>query len=624
HLIAQVPQRFDMNRQSVQQTALSLSALPLGRWPANPDRHLSLQQQCAVNIALRKNAKAGLFSVNGPPGTGKTTMLRDIIADILVQRAARMVAFDTPNNAFSEPKTIGGKVSPTSPYLIDSSLTGYEIVVASSNNGAVENISKELPDISAIAPEYRSSIGHFSETARSVLQADAWGLVSAVLGNKKNRQNFAQLFWNETQESTSPVDFSSALAPPFVLNWQKTQQAFCTIKREVETIISQRQGYERAVASHMAARQRLHAAQQQFVATQQDAIRHRQNQQHVEGRLTTIQEQLRIDEANLQLLTANKPSLGRRILSIFAKQSAVESYHAQQQQAHSKLENLKNQLREEQVRDRKLRRILLEVAAQLQQLQQQLAIARDQLSAVENKLEEGRLLLGEAFADASWWNRPTAAVQMSVPWIDAVLDDARSRLFIAAMQVHQSFIEQAADKVYKNMSLWVTLLEEGYPASRNKNHAITLWQSAFLVIPVISTAFASVENMFKLLQKEAIGWLLIDEAGQAVPQSAIGAMWRAKRVVAVGDPLQLEPVFTLQPAVVEGLRQHFQLKDCWNPLSYSVQGLADRVNPYGAEIKQQGKPLWIGCPLRVHRRCIEPMFSISNQIAYGGTMILAT
>ena len=212
---------------------------------------------------------------------------------------------------------------------------------------------------------------------------------------------------------------------------------------------------------------------------------------------------------------------------------------------------------------------------------------------------------------------------MSVPWIDRALDDARSRLFIAAMQVHQSFIEQAADKFRRNISLWTTLLEEGWPESKNTSHAITLWQSAFLVVPVVSTTFASVQSMFKLLEQESLGWLLIDEAGQAVPQSAIGAMWRAKRVVAVGDPLQLEPVFTLQPAVVEGLRQHFQLKDCWNPYSYSVQGLADRSNAYGAEIMQQDGPLWVGCPLRVHRRCVDPMFSISNQTAYAGRMILA-
>lgn len=247
-----------------------------------------------------------------------------------------------------------------------------------------------------------------------------------------------------------------------------------------------------------------------------------------------------------------------------------------------------------------------------------------QLSRLERTLDEGRQLLGSAFADEAWWDRPESIVQMSVPWIDRALDDARSRLFVAAMRVHQSFIEQAANKFCRNIGLWVQLLEEGLPTSRNAKHAATLWQSAFLVIPVVSTTFSSVQSMFKHLDQESLGWLLIDEAGQAVPQSAIGAMWRAKRVIAVGDPLQLEPVFTLQSAVVKGLRQHFQLKDCWNPHSYSVQGLADRVNAYGAEIVQQGDPLWVGCPLRVHRRCVDPMFSISNQIAYAGRMILAS
>ncbi|NUS72393.1 MAG: hypothetical protein HOQ05_03200, partial [Corynebacteriales bacterium] len=34
--------------------------------------------------------------------------------------------------------------------------------------------------------------------------------------------------------------------------------------------------------------------------------------------------------------------------------------------------------------------------------------------------------------------------------------------------------------------------------------------------------------------------------------------------------------------------------------------------------------VWVGAPLRAHRRCDEPMFSISNAVAYDGLMVFGT
>lgn len=42
-------------------------------------------QQIAINIAIsEKDRKEKIFSVNGPPGTGKTTLLKEIIASNVV------------------------------------------------------------------------------------------------------------------------------------------------------------------------------------------------------------------------------------------------------------------------------------------------------------------------------------------------------------------------------------------------------------------------------------------------------------------------------------------------------------------------------------------------------------
>src|SRR3546814_15445910 len=81
--------------------------------------------------------------------------------------------------------------------------------------------------------------------------------------------------------------------------------------------------------------------------------------------------------------------------------------------------------------------------------------------------------------------------------------------------------------------------------------ARTALDSLALVVPVISTTFASMPRMFNQFGRESIGWLLIDEAGQALPEQAAGAIWRAERTVVVGEPNQLEPGLGL-PAGVEG------------------------------------------------------------------------
>ena len=171
-------------------------------WPsAHP---LVTAQQFAVNTAVRElSAEGGLFAVNGPPGTGKTTMLKDIVAAVVVQRADVMAQFDNPVDAFKGDVKIDDLAWPAAG--LDARLQGFGIVVSSANNGAVENISKDFPSLTAVAPGL--NLDYFSIVADSAAMhenaelrdpvSSHWGLLTAVLGSKANRNLFARRFWFE-------------------------------------------------------------------------------------------------------------------------------------------------------------------------------------------------------------------------------------------------------------------------------------------------------------------------------------------------------------------------------------------------------------------------------------------
>ena len=125
------------------------------------------------------------------------------------------------------------------------------------------------------------------------------------------------------------------------------------------------------------------------------------------------------------------------------------------------------------------------------------------------------------------------------------------------------------------------------------------------------------------MPQDFIDYIYIDEAGQAIPQAAVGAIQRSRNVVAVGDPIQIEPVVTLDHNLINSVRKAFNVPERLVSAEASVQSLADNANTYGYwKGNASGDKEWIGIPLWVHRRCLNPMFTISNKIAYEEKMVL--
>lgn len=172
---------------------------PLARFPSNLDYALSLMQQVALNLVTGYDDEQ-MRSVNGPPGTGKTTLLKDVFAQLIVDQAYEITNLKykriTDNIHYCDKSKVGiGKVP--------KSIADKGIVVASSNNTAVQNIVNELPLCKEIDDTFSKEIreaDYFWKISNSeshtkskktkenerVIEDKFWGLFSKEGGKKQN------------------------------------------------------------------------------------------------------------------------------------------------------------------------------------------------------------------------------------------------------------------------------------------------------------------------------------------------------------------------------------------------------------------------------------------------------
>ncbi len=254
------------------------------------------------------------------------------------------------------------------------------------------------------------------------------------------------------------------------------------------------------------------------------------------------------------------------------------------------------------------------------------ASAVEALSGVTAKLAEARSKFGVDFADEDFFQSERSAKQTTTPWFPTQAQRIRDDVFISAIALHRAFVDAAAKPIRHNLGAFInTLAAAPFPTAAKEDLLPDLWSSLFLVVPLISTTFASVNRMLGRLPCESLGWLFVDEAGQASPQAAVGALMRAKKVLIVGDPAQVEPVVMLPDTLTTAICLRFGVDpDSFGAPSASVQTLADSASTYKSEFPTRLGSRTAGAPLLVHRRCAEPMFSTSNSVAYAGLMVSAT
>lgn len=662
-------------------------------WPS--ERHLGLvhSQQLAVNTILSTLASGqGLLGINGPPGTGKTTLLRDLIAAIVTSRADELAKLRRASDGFAsngrEEANDGGKQQVS--FKLNPALYGFEIVVASSNNGAVENVTLELPQRDKIDESWLPEAEYFAELGELTTGKPAWGLISGALGSKARRTKFVDSYFygqrpfgskdkadseagedadvesdeeieNAVNTQTSdpstmeesdggnddhenaplekekgPQGFMGWLNAHAEINaprsseqrqalWRQAVSNYEAVKTEARKACADASRIRELIQSVCKTRKTIADRSETLGTLEQklaDAIAQLAHLDAKESRPANLALKQCLDA--LKQHQAHKPGFWAKLFSLWRAQrdwsAARELLECERDLASAEFARITRLTKQLDISRESWEKQTAEARRALLQLQNQDKVLTRDATGLASACQADHLI--------AWLQGDTIgrgdAIELAEPWRIEGWRQARARVFIQALKLHRTFFELEASRMRSNLFLINGLLTGSRFQGLSRDAIRSAWASLFMVVPVLSSTFASFARSFGSLGASEIGWLLVDEAGQAPPQAAVGALWRSRRALLVGDPLQLKPIVTVSDAVLEHMRTRYRVDAHWLPNRQSAQTLADEATPWGCMAGPAGSKTWVGLPLAVHRRCDRPMHGLANRIAYDGTMVYGT
>lgn len=662
-----------------------------GKWPSKYSA--CFMQVMAINLFINRKyiwprllfetgmpVNNSIFSVNGPPGTGKTTLLKEIIAHNIVEKANIMARLESPDDLFSgvfrdstlihtEIEVVQKKNGDYyNKYIrynghIDfgipcSELVDLGITVACGTNRAAENISMELPRDRYIKDLIQNDSNYagfrFFNNIRKVIEKnyetqnikadDVWGLISATLGKSENNKNFVNNILVPILEEINPPGIS----------WSDAKKRFLQQREKVNAIIKQIEAIRKTNDEYLKTLDQYKKEFGDYAGSITEDIN---------KRMAFLQKQLSSsillhrDEYLPKRIDADYSRTLNWFTVLFARNKAKTAVKkirdAGKEISGSKQDFTKNKQLLSRLKEYKDRISKLE-----QELYRNSQRFPDNYNA-ENHAPSGMVYLTPQYVkDLSDIDTDTARkAHLQYPWSSKILEKEKEKLFLYAYEFSMKFA-LASEKLKSNLShlanLWTVPDQRKYLRSvcigaqkfkdKDNEESYGSWdiprirhiclQTLSIIFPVTSTTFASIEKLFPFksnkdvsspILDKSIGTLIIDEAGQVSPYTALGAMFRSSSVLAVGDPLQVPPVVPAQERI-----KTMEIDDAiwvkYTDENASVQSFSDCINPFGAlqQIGNTPDTIWLGCPLTIHRRCLDPMFSISNKVSYGGSMINAT
>lgn len=628
---------------------------PLSRFPSNIQFAPSFMQQVAINLSIGYDSN-NMRSVNGPPGTGKTTLLKDIFSELLLKQSYEIIQLKNKKIVGNDETVYRDKGSyKASIGVLPSQIAENGIIVASSNNGAVKNIVDDLPLISEIDEslvEDLKEIDYFKDISNSKVstkwvkengkniekleseknsEEKFWGLFSLEGGRKENMDYIITALKHVIEDLKTNYISDDDVYNEFEKKYkealsyrdkrQKLSDKIFSVDRFEYELISKKSDFNKNVEF----RKNEFSSFVKEINVKLKKLSSNKNQigqkvDELNKASSNISEDKKMIENSIDVLKLQKPG--------FFQFSRKKSYDEQMRKYSDELLQILD-------KERTTKSMLDDFTQELKAIESQISYGNKlveykksqivqatqsddyEIKKLEAKIRDLKDVSVNTDVNVLDFSLSYDDLQMSNPWFDEEYRRIQSELFISALKVRKQFLYENIKNIEAATRIWSK--QQNY---LDKNIVIQqAWNWINMVVPVISSTFASMGRMFSNIQANSLGHLFIDEAGQALPQASVGAIFRCKHVMAVGDPAQIKPVLTLDSYILSLLGRNYEVGEAYLSEDASTQTLIDSVSQYGFYKDLNNPEDWIGIPLWVHRRCKYPMFNISNEISYGGNMV---
>lgn len=556
---------------------------------ANDSYPLAAAQRDALTHLMASGA-GEILAVNGPPGTGKTTLLLSVVASLWARSA------------------LAGEAPPV-------------IVAASTNNQAVTNI------IDAFGKDFAPGSGPFS--GRWLPDIHSYGAYFPSASRLAEAAKYqTQLFFNSVENASYVAQAKDHYLAAARLAFPGSsvdcvQTAVDTVQQcllaEAAKLRGMESSWRQLVQARKLAADELGEDPEKCQADREARARQLDEACKRSQQLADDWEAYLANESLLYTLFAWLPPVAKKRMqraALFIKKAAVPQLQLQDWQSIAQIETALRTLT---------------------------SASRAALQKQQARVEHGAQLLRGLQAGRTAWKDILAPLGLHGPSAeDTALNEADK---LADTRIRFPIFHLAA---HYWEGRWLLEMEkllpdlEQEPKKRGASALKSRWQRRMMLTPCIVSTFHMLPSLMKVRRKDGSNFvddylygfadlLIVDEAGQVLPEVAGASFALAKTALVIGDTLQIEPIWSvprqvdvgnlasaglLQPR--EGRQANYDELSEGGKMaaSGSVMRIAQNASRwhYDADLSR-------GLYLYEHRRCFDEIIGYCNALSYHGKLL---